>query len=289
MNFISSIKQISKLYDYFIFDVWGVIHDGNELYPQVIETLDFLRNQGKKICFLSNAPRRADMVANVLQNFGIDKKLYDFVLTSGEAAFLDLEKNQKNDFKDFGRNYFYIGPQKDINLLQGLDYIKTEEASKANFVITTGFDNDHSILEEKLPQMMEAKRFNLPMICVNPDLMVVRQNGNKMICAGVLAEEYKKVGGIVSYYGKPFTAVYKMVCEIFNSNQTNRMITIGDGIETDIKGANDFGIDSILITGGILSDSLGIKFWQDANQDHLKSICNSYQIFPKFIISNLKI
>jgi ribonucleotide monophosphatase NagD (HAD superfamily) len=58
MKFISSIKELCDSYDYFIFDVWGVLHDGQTAYPGAIEAISFLRSKGKKICFLSNAPRR---------------------------------------------------------------------------------------------------------------------------------------------------------------------------------------------------------------------------------------
>jgi HAD superfamily hydrolase (TIGR01459 family) len=289
MKFISGIKEISHLYNHFVFDVWGVIHDGSAAYPGAVETVDYLRKEGKKICFLSNAPRRASVVANVLKKFGITENHYDFILSSGEATFLDLEKNQKNGFKDFGKNYFYIGPQKDINLLEGLDYVQVDNAAKADFALTTGFDHENSTLEEKLPHASEARKYNLPMICVNPDMIVVKQNGHEMICAGALAAEYERLGGKVIYYGKPFSAVYKMVCEIFNNPENKKIIAIGDGMETDIKGAVDFGIDSVLVTGGILINSLDVKHGDFPQRKKLEDICERHQIFPNFVIPNLKI
>ena len=289
MIFISGIKQLYNLYDYFILDIWGVLHDGHKAYPGVVEAISFLRQQNKKICLLSNAPRRSFKVVDILAKFGITNDLYDFILTSGEATFFDLKKNQEDGFKNFGKNYFYIGPKKDIDLLEGLDYQHVSEAIKADFAITTGFDGESSVLEEKLPQILEAKKYNLPMICVNPDLVVVRQNGNEMICAGALAREYEKINGTVFYYGKPFSAVYKMAHQLFDFPQKNKILAIGDGIETDIKGAVDFGIDSVLVTGGILANQLNIKFWQNADKKKLETVCNTYKTFPKFVIPNLKL
>ncbi len=289
MKFISGIKEISSNYSHFIFDVWGVLHDGHPPYPNVIETLKFLRNAGKKICMLSNAPRRSSKVIEVLNKFGITSEFYDFILTSGEATFLDLKRNQDAGYKNFGKNYFYVGPNKDLDLLDGLEYIRTNEISKADFLVNTGFENEHSTIHEKLPQIIEAKKYNLPMICVNPDLIVVRQDGQEMICAGALAYEYEKMSEKVFYYGKPFLSVYKMVLETFGNPDKNKIIAIGDGMETDIKGANGFGIDSILITGGILAKQLNIKFWQDADKEKLAAICHKYHLSPQFIISNLKI
>jgi HAD superfamily hydrolase (TIGR01459 family) len=289
MKHIDGIAEIAEKYDYFIFDVWGVVHDGSSLYPQALETFEYLNKIGKKICFLSNAPRRASKVEKTLNDFGITKDLYEFILTSGESGYLDLEQNQKNNFVNFGKNYFYIGPSKDIDLLDGLDYKKVENPSKADFVLTTGFENEYSKISEKLPLAIQANEFKLPMLCVNPDLIVVKQNGVEMICAGALALEYQKMGGVVNYYGKPFSKVYQMVLEKFSIPSEKKVIAIGDGLETDIKGANDFKIDSVLVTGGILSKDLGIKFWQVAEDEKLNKICNSYKIFPNYIISNLRI
>ncbi len=287
MQFKNNIRELSDLYEYFVFDVWGVIHDGSAAYPGVVEAIKFLRAQNKKICFLSNAPRRSNKVATVLEKFGITSDLYDFILTSGEATYLDFEKNQKNNFTNFGRNYFYIGPEKDIDLLNGLDYKMVTDASAANIAITTGFDGDSSILEEKMPQLREAKKFNLPLVCVNPDLIVVKQNGSELICAGALAFEYEKMSGEVIYYGKPFASVYKMVCELFGGADTSKMLAVGDGMETDIKGATDFMIDCALVTGGILSNKLGVKYGQLADKNKLEMVCKNYHFLPKFVIPGL--
>jgi HAD superfamily hydrolase (TIGR01459 family) len=289
MKFISGLKELSSLYSHFIFDVWGVLHDGTSAYQGAIETISFLRKEGKKICFLSNAPRRAAKVAAVLNRMGFTPELYDFILSSGEATFLDLEKNQKNGFKNFGKKYFYIGPKKDIDLLDGLNYIRVDKAAEADFALTTGFDHEDSILAEKMPLADEAKKHDLPMICVNPDMIVVKQSGHEMICAGALAAHYQEIGGKVSYYGKPFPAVYKMVCEIFNNPENKKIIAIGDGLETDIKGANDFKIDSVLVTGGILINSFDVLHGEFPERKKLENICEKHQVFPNFVIPNLKL
>ena len=271
MQFKNDIREFADLYDYFIFDVWGVIHDGSTAYPGAIEAISFLRQKNKKICFLSNAPRRANKVAEALEKFGITPDLYDFVLTSGEAAFLSLQKIP-------GEKYFYIGPEKDADLLSGSNHQMVANASEASFAITTGFDGENSVLAEKMPQLLEAKKFNLPLICVNPDLIVVKQDGKEQICAGVLAGEYKKLGGTVSYYGKPFPEVYKMVLQIFDITEKSRILAIGDGLLTDIRGAVDFEIDNVLVTNGIL---------QNPDPARLKEIFNSLQIFPQFVIPKI--
>lgn len=287
MIFKNNSLEIANNYDYLILDIWGVIHDGSATYPNVVENLKSLRKLNKKICFLSNAPRRSIKVVEALTKLGISPDLYDFVLTSGEATYLALEENQKYNFNNFGQNYYYIGPDKDVGLLGGLKYNQVSDASTANFVINTGFDNDLSTIEEKLPQAKEAIKYNLPMICVNPDLIVVKQNGQEMICAGILANEYKKMGGEVIYFGKPYNSVYEQVFRLFSIKDKSKVLAIGDGIETDILGANNFKIDSALIPGGILSGELNIKHNQLPKPENLNKICQKYNSFPQFVIAGL--
>lgn len=283
MKFLSDFKEIAQNYQYFLFDVWGVIHDGISAYPNAVETILWLKNHDKNICFLSNAPRRAFKVEEVLKNYGIERDFYDFIITSGEATYLALqEKNQ------FGQNYFYIGPQKDIDLLENSNYNIVKEAKSANFAIATGFDGQNSTLEEKLPQIQAAISAKLPLICVNPDMIVIRKNGDEMICAGLIAKTYQELGGEVIYYGKPYQAVYDIVCKKFGQNiDKNDILAIGDGLETDIKGANSYGIDSILVTSGILSNKLGIKYGEQADEAKLQEICNAQGSFPEYVITNL--
>jgi HAD superfamily hydrolase (TIGR01459 family) len=288
MKIINNFTEIANNYDYFIFDIWGVVHDGSHLYPGILEILKFLRSNQKKICFLSNAPRRKIKVEEVLNRFGISRDFYDFVLTSGECSYDELKKNQENNYSHYGKNYFYIGPNKDLNLLDGLNYSKTDKIENAHFVITTGFDNDDSNIDEKLPLAFLAKKHNLTMICVNPDLIVVKQNGSEMICAGALALEYEKIGGKVDYFGKPYSKVYEMTLEKFGISKKDKILAIGDGILTDIKGANDFKIDNLLVCSGILSNEI-----QNAKQENIDNkinqVLNSYNIFPKYLILKLSL
>lgn len=289
MKIINSIKTLANNYDYFIFDVWGVVHDGTNAYKGAVDAITLLRDMGKKICFLSNAPRRAFKVAQTLNNFGINDQMYDFVMSSGEATYLDLEQNQNNNFNNFGQNYLYIGPKKDLDLLHGLNYNMVDHAKDADFAIVTGFDGNDSTLEEKLPQAVMAKEYNLPLICVNPDMLVVKQDGSKAICAGVLAQHYQKIGGKVIYYGKPYQSVYEITCKNFDCSNNSKILSIGDGCETDIKGANNFKIDSLLVTGGLISNVLKINHETQVSLPELEKICSQYQVKPQFVISNLKL
>lgn len=250
MKKCDSLADFAHKYDAFILDIWGVIHDGVETYPDVVECMQALRGLGKKIIFLSNAPRRAKKVKDVLAKFGITQDLYDDAISSGEAAYHIIKRQEKA-----GAKFVYIGPEKDRDLLDGLDLQEVEVAADADFAVATGFDDDNSILDEKMPQIVDCMEHNLKMYCVNPDLLVVRQDGSKMLCAGVIGEHYRNEGYETEFIGKPYRQVYQQCFELLEGIPLEKICAVGDNLDTDILGANDAGIDSALCLGGILMNS----------------------------------
>ncbi len=198
-------------------------------------------------------------------------------------------KNQQDGYNEYGKNYLYIGPDKDIDLLDGLNYEITDDETKANFVLVTGFDNENSTIDEKMADINKGISANLPMICVNPDMIVVKKTGKSQLCAGQIAKKYKELGGKVTYFGKPHEAVYDKVFELFSitGSDSDKVLAIGDGLETDIKGANQNKIKSVFVTGGIISAILGNKYSQLPDKEQLRHQFKLNDAFPDYVIPNL--
>lgn len=250
MKTCNSVSDFADNYDAFILDIWGVIHDGGATYPGVVECMKSLHAAGKKMIFLSNAPRRASKVMEVLGKFGITPDLYDGAISSGEAAYHIIKAQEKPNAK-----FVYIGPEKDRDLLNGLNLQEVENAAEADFCVATGFDDDNSTLEEKMPQIKDCMAENLKMYCVNPDLLVVRQDGTKLLCAGVIGEYYRDAGYETEFIGKPYPQVYEKCFELLEDIPKDKICAVGDNLDTDILGANTVGIDCALCLGGVLMNS----------------------------------
>ena len=110
MKELNHLSDIYKNYDTFIIDLWGVIHDGMVLNPKAIEAIEHLKNNSKKIIFLSNAPRPSSKVINFLLKMNMDKKYLSNVMTSGEAASHAINKNQ------YGKTFYHLGPTRDTSV-----------------------------------------------------------------------------------------------------------------------------------------------------------------------------
>lgn len=275
----TSIRDLIDRYDGFLLDLWGVIHDGQSLYPGVRETIALLREKGKQIIFLSNAPRRANRAQDVLANFGIAHTMYDHLITSGEAVYGVLDRE-----KDWGDTYYYIGPDKDLDLLEGLKRYRRSGLVGAKFVLNVGFVRDEDPIEDYDTSLNSARMLKLPMLCVNPDRIVVRRSGEVLPCAGLLAERYEGLGGKVHWFGKPYPEVYNLCMKRFVDLPQDRILAVGDNLDTDILGANHAGIASALVTGGILKDKLETP--GGVNEAALQALMEETRATPEHIISS---
>lgn len=260
-------STIADSYDSFLFDLWGVVHDGAALYPDIRECLEHLRARDKKIIFISNAPRRSAKVIAVLSQLGIEPALYDSAIASGEVGFRAL----KNGALHLGERYFYIGPEKDYDVMDGLNYASVS-IEEADFVLNVGFGTEAQSSHDCHESLVRAKTRELPMLCLNPDFEVVRITGERFPCAGVIARDYEVMGGTVHYFGKPYPAIYETCITELGNPPLSRILAVGDSIHTDIAGAHAMQIDSVLITGGILRNAPDAEIRAQLARDGFKPV-----------------
>jgi HAD superfamily hydrolase (TIGR01459 family) len=251
MRHLDGIAPLAGRYDGFILDLWGVVHDGVKLYPKARQTIVRLRERGKRIVMLSNAPRRAALAAAGLTRLGIEPELYDGVMTSGESIWEALLTRTDPWFAALGRRAFFMGPHRDLPLLEGLDIELVLTPAEADFVLNVGADeaiSDHAV-GPHLPALEACRAAGLPMVCANPDIIIVR-DGQRILCAGALAEVYAEMGGEFRQRGKPDAAIYGPTLAMLDV-PPDRVLVVGDALRTDIAGAAGVGIESCWVLDGI--------------------------------------
>ena len=258
------LRSIAKDYDLFFIDIWGVIHNGINLYDQAIETLEEIKKAKKDYVLLTNAPRPNITVRNFLNKMGMNKDIQKKVYTSGEATLNYLKKNHLNDI------FYHIGPPRDFDLFIDLKKQKTENIKDCTFFLCTGLFEDYNdnlnYYKDLLKNFISKK-----MICTNPDLIVDRGNIREL-CAGSVAMVFEKIGGNVIYFGKPFPEVYKQSVE----TSKKRILCIGDNLNTDIKGANLLNFDSLIISNGIHKNEIKENGIEKTSK-YYETICNYIQ------------
>lgn len=278
MKFLASISDIKDHYDAFVIDIWGVLHDGAETYPGVLDCLRELQGCGKKVILLSNSGRRAHIVGTDLCGFGIGPELYTSVVTSGELTRLAFKTNVDSRLQCLGNRYYLFGSEK-YGLTAGLNLHRTVDAATADFILTIGIEGNPRSTEIYEETLQRLRQRGLVMVCANPDVSVNR-NGVLGIGPGALADYYEQLGGRVIYFGKPYKAVYNLCLGKLDDIATDRILIVGDSLKTDIAGASDCGIDNILIGTGIHCQELATI---PADVRQITSLCQAEDIFPTMI------
>ena len=269
---VNNFSEISNQYNALICDIWGVIHNGQELFPGINECLLNFKNLNNVVILLSNAPRPSSYVSSVLDKFGFKDECYDGIITSG-----DLTKKSLNE-KIFGENCYHIGPERDLNIFEGTN-VNRVDFNNSDFIFVTGLFNDEIEDEnDYLDLLNSAKEREMTLVCANPDLLV--QRGDKLIpCAGLISKTYEEIGGKAVNIGKPFSPIFEEAIEMVKKNSRfdeQKILVVGDGLETDIKGANSIGLDSILVLGGLFSNN---------SKDRILESIENKGIYPNFFIN----
>jgi|TARA_B100001093_G_C26679375_1_gene949741 HAD superfamily hydrolase (TIGR01459 family) len=255
-------------YQLFYVDLWGVVHNGVSLHQEAIRVLNEITRKKKDYVLLTNAPRPNHSVKTFLEKMGMEKEIRDHVFTSGEASLNYLKKNFSN------KKFFHIGPPRDFDLFLDFKKNKLEVIKNCDYILCTGlfddYDKDLEYYKNLFQNSLEKK-----MICTNPDLIVDKGN-RRELCAGSVAMVFEKMGGKVVYFGKPYPEIYNQSID----NKNKRILSIGDNLNTDIKGANLLNFDSLIISNGIHKNEIKEK--------GIEKISKSYEAICNYIQSELK-
>ena len=248
LRFAEQLRDLVAGVDVLLSDIWGVVHNGLEAFPEACEALHHFRKRGGTVILITNAPRPADSVQRQLRKLGVADDTYDAIVSSG-----DLTRQYVADHP--GRKVFWLGPERDNSIHRGLDPVLSP-LEQADYIICTGlYDDETESAEDYRGMMLQARERKLTLICANPDIVVER--GDRLIyCAGAIAELYRELGGEVIFYGKPHRPIYQRAMQLAAEHlgrpaELSRVLAIGDSVRTDLAGAHGFGIDCLFVTRGI--------------------------------------
>ena len=264
----NGLKSIAENYDIFYIDLWGVIHNGITLHKNAIEVLEKITKAKKQYVLLTNAPRPNETVKSFLEKMGMNKEIREKVYSSGEAALRYLKKNLPDD------KFYHLGPTKDFDLFLNFKKNKTEDIKESSYLLCTGLFEEQGEDLEYYKELFK-EHINKKMICTNPDLIVDRGD-KRELCAGSVALVFKKMGGEVVYFGKPFPEVYNQSI----NNKKKNILSIGDNLNTDIRGANLLNYDSLIISNGVHKNEI--------KREGIDIVSKKYQVVVDFIQTELK-
>ena len=247
---VPGLAALAPRFDAVILDLWGVVHDGRRVFPWVPETLRRLQDAGKRVLLLSNAPRREAVVAARNAEIGLDPDLVHGIVTSGEEAWRHMAEQPDAFHRALGDRCLHLGGPRDRSMREGLPFVFVERPEEATCILNTGSASEDGAMAATEAVLRAAAARDLPMVCANPDRVVI-SGGRREPCAGAIADAYEALGGRVAWHGKPFPGVYARALGRLGHPAPARVLCVGDGMETDMKGAAVAGLPALFIHGGI--------------------------------------
>lgn len=267
----SNIEAISRAFKGILLDAYGVFWGGNDvgLLPGAKEVMERLVLQGKTVGILSNTTQlSAKEIEKVKKHGLIQDQHFHFFVTSGEIT-KQLFSNETLPFKIKNNKYFLFGrihPKFASHqpIFEGSPYSETSDINEADFIYISiphidGADQvDLDLFRNDVQSLVESR---LPMICPNPDRYAHEGNPPKAVVRqGSIALLYESFGGQVFYTGKPGEKAYQFAMKEFSKFgilNPQDVLMVGDTPETDIRGAKNFGMPSLLLTkNGIMADRI---------------------------------
>lgn len=250
---------MARDYDVLLCDLWGVVHNGRQVFRPASEALTRFRAGGGTVVLITNAPRPRGPVLEQLAELGVTRDAFDAIVTSGDVTIASIAERGEAPL-------YHIGPPRDLALFEAVRSATGRlppltDIARADYVVVSGlFDDANETPDDYAGALAEMRRRDLPMICANPDVVV--HVGDRLIyCAGALAQAYEALGGKTVMAGKPHPPIYgaalreAVACRGVEVERT-RVLAIGDGLRTDVAGASGQAIDMLFITSGIHRNEL---------------------------------
>ncbi|KAF3362899.1 Uncharacterized protein PHSC3_000433 [Chlamydiales bacterium STE3] len=291
----TNIEAIAKNFQAILLDAYGVFWGGNSkgIFSGCREVMEKLVSEGKIIGIVLNSTQLVQNEIGKLKKHGLNKNQhYHFIITSGEVA-KQIFLNQKLPFpipnKKFylsSANHPKFAPSETI--FENTVFKKTKTTAEADFIYLSiphldGKDQtDLNLFRDEVALLVQTQ---LPIVCANPDHFAHEGAPPKaVIRQGALAKLYEELGGKVFYIGKPGKLMFKMAMHClqpYSIDHLQQILMVGDTPETDIRGANQFGISSALVLAtGMMRDR--IAHYGTKALDHL-----SIEDTPHYFINQL--
>jgi HAD superfamily hydrolase (TIGR01459 family) len=270
MKPIESLIELLPKYELFLIDLGGVIHDGRRVYPQARQIIMKLKSLNKKVLLLSNSPRPSKALLSRFYelNQAIDGTK---LLTSGDFFISELQAGRVLDFDN--DQVLLIGEQANTDLVNDMKVLNvkfTANIEKAKYFIMLAAARSQEELFEQNRFLDKAIDYSLIMLCANPDAIAL-DGMDRIFPSGSYAQQYQNFGGKVIFFGKPYKGIYDFALQDFDIPKS-QILAIGDNIFTDVKGADEYQIDSLLITNGV-----------HKNVPDIKHLCRTWNLSPNYI------
>lgn len=286
---IEHLSEVRDQYDALFVDLWGCVHNGVTPFESAVSALQEYRKSGGTVMLLTNAPRHRSSVAKQLEKIGVAADSFDDITTSGDSARAAMFRGA------IGKKVYFIGQPHDVTFFDPLKIIENPVSitqvplDQADGIVCCGPFDPMADPDVNRSDFLYAKQKGLKLLCANPDIVVDRGDKREW-CAGALAQLYTEMGGESLYFGKPHPPIYDLARRRLDALgkdvPDSRILCIGDGVLTDIRGAMGEDLDSLFISGGLAATETQTEYQPDANL--LSAYLQKEMVSPRYSIGLLR-
>ena len=216
-----------------LIDQFGVIHDGQSLYPGSLRILSELKARGIPVAVMTNSGKRAEANRERLVKMGVPRDHFVDAVSSGEVAFSSLAV----------KTAFLIGKDGEDYGFTGIEFVA--DPREAEVILILGSNAPRTSLADYRALLAGLTR---PALCCNPDKLMLTPQG-LMPAPGAIAALYEEMGGKVTWIGKPYPAIYREAARLIGNPP--RILCIGDSAEHDVAGGRNAGLSTLLVLQGV--------------------------------------
>ena len=286
---IEALTDVSAQYDALFVDLWGCIHNGVAPFETAVAAMQTYRQQGGTVIYVTNAPRHRASVATQLGKIGVAEDSYDDIATSGDSARAAMYRGA------IGSKVYFIGQPHDqaffdpLSIIEDPVEIQQVPLNQAEGIVCCGPVDPMADPDVNRSDFLYAKQKGMKLLCANPDIVVDRGEHREW-CAGALAQLYTEMGGESLYFGKPHPPIYDLarrrLAALGKNIPDSRILCIGDGVLTDIRGAMGEDLDSLFISGGLAAEET--KTDRHPDPDLLSAYLTKEMVEARYTIGKLR-
>jgi len=270
----AGVDELISLFDVFLLDQFGVLHNGTQPFRGSIEALQRLQRAGKQCVVISNSGKRAAVNSARLAKLGFAANNYTSVMTSGEVAWMHLRQAFNCGEFASGARCFLLANNGDQSLVNGLDFVCVDSVAEADVVLLAGMGEQARSLDDYLTLFEPVISRGIRCICTNPDKVAISASG-KHFSVGRIAEELEQLGASVLWIGKPYAEIYRVILSSLGVKDLSRVACVGDSVEHDVAGGASLGMSTVLVRTGILDE---------LTDSEREAQYTRYQVRPNFIM-----
>ncbi|MEY6566001.1 HAD-IIA family hydrolase [Streptomyces sp. PGLac3x] len=239
---LGAARPLSERYDTALLDLDGVVYAGGDAIAHAVDSLAAARGTGMKLAYVTNnALRTPETVAQHLSNLGIPTEAGEVINSAQAVARLIAEQVPQ------GARVLVVGGEGLRVALRERGLVPVESADDEPAAVAQGYGGP-DMPWERLAEAAYAVARGVPWFASNTDLTI--PSGRGIAPGNGAAVEVVRIatGATPQVAGKPLPPMHR---ETVLRTGADRPLVVGDRLDTDIEGAFNGGVDSLLVLTGV--------------------------------------